>query len=276
MCSRNTLQAVLEGILIGAAGLIPGASGGIMAVAFGVYQEALDAIIGLFSNFKKSFSFLWPYGLGVAIGVFGCAFALEWLLKNWNMPFMYMLIGMVLGGIPSIIKEAGKPFSLKYAVCSLLGAVLVAAIALLDDRLTGSETWEYNYLTAALAGGIISIGIVIPGISTSFILIVRAAALLPHQAGNTLSHMRGMQRAHSRRAVGGICTQYVPQAPRRCELLCAGLPHRHHGAYLPRLRAVFQGAFISRPRRDRLLPYHPAEQAGRMTLPLNINTLIGG
>ena len=116
MRSRNTLQAVLEGTLIGAAGLIPGASGGIMAVAFGVYQEALDAIIGLFSNFKKSFSFLWPYGLGVAIGVFGCAFALEWLLKNWNMPFMYMLIGMVLGGIPSIIKEAGKPFSLKYAI----------------------------------------------------------------------------------------------------------------------------------------------------------------
>lgn len=99
MRSRNTLQAVLEGTLIGAAGLIPGASGGIMAVAFGVYQEALDAIIGLFSDFKKSFSFLWPYGLGVAIGVFGCAFALEWLLKNWNMPFMYMLIGMVLGGI---------------------------------------------------------------------------------------------------------------------------------------------------------------------------------
>ena len=170
MRSRNTLQAVLEGTLIGAAGLIPGASGGIMAVAFGVYQEALDAIIGLFSNFKKSFSFLWPYGLGVAIGVFGCAFALEWLLKNWHMPFMYMLIGMVLGGIPSIIKEAGKPFSLKYAVCSLLGAVLVAAIAMLDDKLTGSNPWEYTYLTAALAGGIIAIGIVIPGISTSFIL----------------------------------------------------------------------------------------------------------
>ena len=87
MRSRNTLQAVLEGTLIGAAGLIPGASGGIMAVAFGVYQEALDAIIGLFSNFKKSFSFLWPYGLGVAIGVFGCAFALEWLLKRraWSL-----------------------------------------------------------------------------------------------------------------------------------------------------------------------------------------------
>ena len=62
MRSRNTLQAVLEGTLIGAAGLIPGASGGIMAVAFGVYQEALDAIIGLFSNFKKSFSFsIMPY-----------------------------------------------------------------------------------------------------------------------------------------------------------------------------------------------------------------------
>ena len=67
-------------------------------------------------------------------------------------------------------KKAGKPFSLKYAICSLLGAVLVAAIALLDDRLTGSNPWEYNYLTAALAGGIIAIGIVIPGISTSFIL----------------------------------------------------------------------------------------------------------
>ena len=244
MRSRNTLQAVLEGTLIGAAGLIPGASGGIMAVAFGVYQEALDAIIGLFSNFKKSFSFLWPYGLGVAIGVFVCAFALEWLLKNWNMPFMYMLIGMVLGGIPSIIKEAGKPFSLKYAVCSLLGAVLVAAIALLDDKLTGSNPWEYTYLTAALAGGIIAIGIVIPGISTSFILMFMGL--------------------------------YVPQAPRRCELLCAGLPHRHHGAYLPRLRTVFQGAAVSHAGRDRFLPYYHDEQADHLMVPLNINTFIGG
>jgi hypothetical protein len=48
--------------------------------------------------------------------------------------------------------------------------VLVAAIAILDDKLTGSNPWEYTYLTAALAGGIIAIGIVIPGISTSFIL----------------------------------------------------------------------------------------------------------
>ena len=52
MRSRNTLQAVLEGTLIGA-GVNTRASGGIMAVAFGVYQEALDAIIGLFSNFKE-------------------------------------------------------------------------------------------------------------------------------------------------------------------------------------------------------------------------------
>lgn len=170
MRSRNILQAVLEGVLIGAVGLVPGASGGIMAVAFGIYQEALDAIVGLFSDFKKSFRFLWPYGLGIGIGIFGCAFALEWLLKNWHMPFMYMLMGMVLGGVPSIIKEAGRPFSVKYAVCSLLGAVLVAAIAMLDDKLTGGDPWEYTYLTAALAGGIISIGMVIPGISTSFIL----------------------------------------------------------------------------------------------------------
>ncbi len=170
MDSSRIPRAIIEGALIGAVGIIPGASGGILAVAFGVYQDALDAIIGLFSNFKKSFAFLWPYGLGVATGIFGCAFALEWLLKHWNMPFMYLLIGMVLGGIPSIIKEAGQPFSAKYAVCTLLGAALIAAIALFDDKLTGSEPWEYTYLTAALAGGIISIGIVIPGISTSFIL----------------------------------------------------------------------------------------------------------
>lgn len=61
--SKSAMRCVLEGTLIGAAGMIPGASGGMLAVAFGIYRRAIDAIAGLLRNFKKNFLFLLPYGI---------------------------------------------------------------------------------------------------------------------------------------------------------------------------------------------------------------------
>lgn len=170
MGKAKTLLAVLQGVIIGASGIIPGASGGILAVAFGIYHKALDAIANLLRDFKRSFMFLLPYGIGVLIGVLAAARLLEWLLARYNMPLMYALIGLVLGGIPALVREAGKPLKGKYLLCVLAGAALVGAFALLERSATGGGHLPLNNLTAMLSGGIISIGVVVPGISTSFLL----------------------------------------------------------------------------------------------------------
>ena len=168
--TKSAVRCVLEGALIGAAGMIPGASGGILAVAFGVYRKAIDAIAGLLKNFKSNFLFLLPYGIGGCMGILITARLLEWLLSNWRMPLMYLLIGMVLGGVPSLMRSANAKLTPKYAACIVLGGAITAALALLDNSSVSAGYREFTHLAAFLSGALITVGIVIPGVSTSFIL----------------------------------------------------------------------------------------------------------
>ncbi len=168
--NKSAVRCVLEGTLIGAAGMIPGASGGMLAVAFGIYRKAIDAVAGLLRNFRDNFLFLLPYGIGVCIGVFITARVLEWLLINWRMPLMYLLIGLVLGGVPSLLRSAGRKINAKYAMCVILGGALTAILAFFDSAAVSASYREFGYIAAFLSGALITVGIVIPGISTSFVL----------------------------------------------------------------------------------------------------------
>ena len=168
--TKSAVNRVLEGTIIGAVGMIPGASGGMIAVAFGVYRKIIDSAAGLLKNSKENFLFLLPYGIGVCIGLLLTARVLQWLLENWRIPLMYLLIGLVLGGIPSLIKSAGKKFCRKYAYCVLLGSVITAVLAFLDSTAVSTAYRDFGHIAALLSGALITIGIVIPGVSTSFIL----------------------------------------------------------------------------------------------------------
>ena len=165
------LLRVLKGFIIGVAGIVPGASGGVLAVSMGVYRPVLDAVYGFFKDIKRNFLFLLPLGLGGVIGLLSMSRVVEWLMLNWRTPFLYALIGLVLGGVPSFIKEANSTgFKLKYLWGTLFGAGIVALFAVLEYKLVGGGGLEFNWWTAMLSGGIIAVGTVIPGISTSFIL----------------------------------------------------------------------------------------------------------
>lgn len=168
--NKTLANQLLEGAIIGAVGIIPGASGGVLAVAFGIYRNVIDAVAGLTRDFKRNFLFLLPYGIGGAVGMLSTARLLEWLLENWRIPLMYLLIGLVLGGVPSMIRSAGVKFSPKYAVFVLLGGLLTTALALLSSGGASGAHLEFTHISAFISGAIITIGVIIPGVSTSFIL----------------------------------------------------------------------------------------------------------
>ena len=163
--------AIAQGCIVGAAGLVPGASGGVLAVAMGIYRPIVDAVLSLFNNFKKNFFFLFPYGCGVLIGILLSARGLEWLLTNYKNALMYALMGMVVGGVPQLVKNANaKGFHKRYLAGTLVGLLLAIVLASLDRAFTGGGTWAFTPVTMVMAGAILAIGIVIPGVSTSFVL----------------------------------------------------------------------------------------------------------
>lgn len=162
---------VIKGFVIGVAGMIPGASGGVLAVCMGIYRPVLDAVYGFFKAIKRNALFLLPIGIGVVAGLFATSRLVEWLLASYRVPVMYALIGMVAGGIPDFLAEANQfGFKKKYLLGTLVGAAFITALALLEDVLVGNAGWGLNGWTAMLSGGILAVGVIIPGVSTSFIL----------------------------------------------------------------------------------------------------------
>lgn len=169
----GVIKRFVAGIVIGIGGIIPGVSGGILAVSMGIYKPMLDAIGCFFKNIKKNFLFLIPIAIGGAVGVLSMSKLVEITLEKYEMLVMYLFIGLVAGGIPGILKTANSRtgFKPKYLIASVCGALFIGALALCERLLINGKSLPYNVWTAILGGGIISVGTVIPGVSTSFILI---------------------------------------------------------------------------------------------------------
>lgn len=170
---QNTfLYRLFKGFIIGIAAILPGASGGVLAVAMGIYKPALDAIANILKSFKASARFLLPIGLGAAIGLLSTSRLVEYLMTYFREPTMFALIGLVGGGVPSLVAEANeKGFKKRYLFASIIGVGFILLFALLNKGLTEAGHWPFNGWTSALGGGILAVGTIIPGISTSFLLI---------------------------------------------------------------------------------------------------------
>ncbi len=150
---------------------MPGVSGGVMAASFGVYLPMLEALTSLFSEPKKSLKLLAPLGAGMLTGVFLGAIVLAQLLARWYTPCVLLFIGLVLGGVPSLVREANRGgFHGSYAAALLLGAGAASFLLLLRSDTAQAE--QLLWWQALLTGGIVACGTIIPGVSMTCILLL--------------------------------------------------------------------------------------------------------
>lgn len=166
----NTLKLFFFGFIVGIAAILPGLSGGILAIALGVYAPAVDALISIRHNFKKSCAFLIPLGIGVALGLLLFGIIMKPLLENYERTIIWLFSGLIIGSIPSLLKEATKKgFRILYLIPALVAFTLGMLIS------GAVETNIYNAhvtpLLIFIGGGVLALGMIIPGISSSFILL---------------------------------------------------------------------------------------------------------
>ena len=86
MINMSKIIDVVKGIFIGIANIIPGVSGGTLAVSMGVYSKIIDAINNMVKDFKNSIKTLLPYGIGIIIGIAALSFIISFLFENYEMP----------------------------------------------------------------------------------------------------------------------------------------------------------------------------------------------
>ncbi len=160
------ISLIFKGMLFGIANLIPGVSGGTMAVVTGVYEKLLDSINNLFKKFKSSFLFLLLFGLGAIAAILGGAKIIDWGLQYFELPISLLFIGLILGSLPAITRPIKK--KMKFYHYLILIVSFVAVISLLYvpfPEVVNSDLKVYDYLLLVLCGFFASVAMVVPGVS---------------------------------------------------------------------------------------------------------------
>ena len=160
---------LLCGILIGVGAVLPGVSGGVLCVIFGIYPMMMDFISHPFTDLKNKLKILMPYMAGMLVGFWGVSKLLDVLLTRFEGPATCVFVGLVVGMLPSLFVSVGEG---KYRVLSYLGlgisclTVLGILISLrsLNVEIAPSILW-YVFCGAALA-----ISVIVPGMSFSTLL----------------------------------------------------------------------------------------------------------
>lgn len=176
------LMEIIKGMFVGIANVIPGVSGGTMAVSFGIYDKIISSVTNLFKDFKKSVKTLFPIAVGVVIGVVAFTFIIPYLLETQPFCTAAAFTGLIVGGIPMIVKslkDSSDKDTHKSIPVNVIIFILLFAISLVMPFMNGDA--ESGILLTADVGTMIKVfflGIiaaatmVIPGVSGSLILMV--------------------------------------------------------------------------------------------------------
>ena len=168
--------AILKGILVGLAVLIPGVSGGSMIMTMGIYEQAISITSQDKKVRRSAIVFLIPYAIGIVVGILGLSFLIKWLMARYLFETALCFIGMILGSLPMLCKKVkGQKVSLVGAILFLLMVLIMVALPHLSGRAGGEGKLTVGVTGAIMAVvlGFIGAGtMIVPGISGSMVMLV--------------------------------------------------------------------------------------------------------
>lgn len=173
---KENIILTLKGAIIGVANIIPGVSGGTLAITLGVYEQLIGTISHFFKNFKKNLKFIIPIGIGAILSILILSKVISYSLEKYPVPTLLFFIGLILGGIPLLYRKVKKEAkSIANLTCFIIPFGLVIAMAIFQG---GSNVVDFSragifiYPVLFLVGAIAAATMVIPGVSGSFVLML--------------------------------------------------------------------------------------------------------
>ena len=175
------IKTILKGVVVGVANVIPGLSGGTMAVLLGIYPRLLS-IIDAFSSFNKPLlikesRFIAFLGLGGLLGIGLFSHVLDYFIQHYAEPTSYFFMGLVLASIPAIFRAQGKRFSVSsysFLIFTLLFAIGLAftVVDLQQSSMPESPVNQATVMMLFMSSLVASSAMIIPGISGSLLLLL--------------------------------------------------------------------------------------------------------
>ena len=176
MVINNMLKNLIKGMMIGIANIIPGVSGGTLAVSMGIYNKLIHCITHIISEFKESIKFLLPIFAGAGIALIALTFVIQALFDYYPIPTNLLFIGLIIGGLPPVIdKVKGHSVTIGQIVAGILFFTLVVGMALLGSDGSKEVSLDVNILTIIkllFVGIIAAATMIVPGVSGSMVLLI--------------------------------------------------------------------------------------------------------
>lgn len=173
---KELIKSILKGAVIGVANIIPGVSGGTMAVSMGIYDKLIHCVTHIFKEFKKSIKFLIPIGIGMVLALVGLSFVIEAAFAHFPAQTNLLFIGLIVGGLPAIAKKVkGNTIRIQHIIAAVLFFALVVGMAALGEGDGSSADLSFGVLNVIKlfgVGVIASATMVIPGVSGSMVLML--------------------------------------------------------------------------------------------------------
>lgn len=167
----NYLKLIFKGFIVGLGKIIPGVSGGMLAILLGVYEESVQAIAHFFRDTKKNILFLGALGIGASLAIVFMSGVIDFSLENYYLPTMLLFIGLMLGGSRSLKREIEGTNCKDYVFQLVVPFLFMISIQFFQNG-TFLINENYSYFLIFLFGIIDAITMVVPGISGTAILML--------------------------------------------------------------------------------------------------------
>lgn len=166
---KDFILKLIQGIVIGIGAVLPGISGGVLSVVFGVYQPIMEFLADPVSCFKTHFPVLFPVFLGYGTGFLGVANLLAFLLENNPALSICFFLGLIFGTVPSLFQQAREQGYETGSDCAFFLCMLVTFLLLCLLK-TMSIQIPLGTPAFFFCGFCLALSIIAPGMSSSALL----------------------------------------------------------------------------------------------------------
>lgn len=177
--TKSFFKSGALGLFIGLAVIVPGISGATISIIFKLYDKLLYAVSTILKQFKKSFMWLLPIGLGLIVGFIAGFFGVKYALEFIPFAVVCLFAGLMIGSFPSVHDEIkGEKKTPLRIVLFFVGLIIPILLSVLITLFSSSSSYKFmpinwwEYIVFPLLGFVIAITQVVPGLSASAFLMM--------------------------------------------------------------------------------------------------------
>ena len=166
------LSKIIKGIVIALGFILPGISGGVLAAILGIYERMIRFLAHPFKQFKEDVIYFLPVAIGMLLGIALFSYPIEYLLENYQVYVLWSFAGAIIGTIPSLLKESTRDSERDTIDCIWFWSTFIISGITLYALNFVVGSLSATFLNYTLAGCLLALGILVPGLSPSNLLLI--------------------------------------------------------------------------------------------------------